>query len=340
MQQLTALMRLASEEIHRDVATYLISQLQDVYKHPEDGDSPDENQLVIKMARESHHELVPCILRWRPEDANVRDSEGCTALHYAVKMHQITMVRALLSEKGWCVNATMGDNRGYTPVDYTFLKSATGCIDIQNLLMDRPEVKYFVERQRTWHLQVASTLLVVNTLIAGVTYVGWMQPPLGFNNYEDYNRQQYGYNIPANSAPTPSAVTTFPHSEALSYFYTFNCLAFVFAFMSMIKMVFLIAFGENLGSHIPSAQRKSKRIPHLPADIGFFFSYFLVHPSISCLFLVFAFYSAGYACEPQLMKTLWFSSLLIVLRFVQLGVTLAQKTLRIPRKELRILRYR
>ncbi|CAK9191857.1 unnamed protein product [Sphagnum troendelagicum] len=336
----TALMRLASEEIHRDVATYLLSQLQDVYKHPEDGDSPDENQLVIKMARESHHELVPCILRWRPEDANVRDSEGCTALHYAVEMGQITMVRALLSEKGWCVNATMGDNFGYTPVDYTFLKNATGCIDIQNLLMDRPEVKDFVERQRIWQLQAASTSLVVNTLIAGVTYVGWMQPPLGFNNYEDYNRQQYGYKIPANSAPTPSGtVTTFPHSEALSYFYAFNCLAFVFAFMSMIQMVSHITFIANLGIDIPFAQRKSRRILHLPADISYFFGYFLGLPFISCLFLVFAFYSAGYACEPQLMKTLWFSSLFIVLRFVTLGVSLARKMPRTRPKKLRILKF-
>jgi hypothetical protein len=204
--------------------------------------------------------------------------------------------------------------------------------------MDRPEVKDFVERQRTWQLQVASTSLVVNTLIAGVTYVGWMQPPLGFNNYEDYNRQQYGYNIPANSAPTPSAVTTFPHSEALSYFYTFNCLAFVFAFMSMIQMVSHITFIVNLGIHIPSAQRKSERIPHLPADIAYFFGYFLLLPFISCLFLVFAFYSAGYACEPRLMKTLWFSSLFIVDQLGGLGIHYAVNIPRTrPRKELRIL---
>ncbi|KAH9576315.1 hypothetical protein CY35_01G155000 [Sphagnum magellanicum] len=243
----TALMRLASEEIHRDVATYLLSQLRDVCKHPENGGLPDKNQLVIEMVRRSQDELVPCILRWQPEDANVRDSEGCTALHYAVEMGQITMVRALLSEKGWRVNAMMGDNFGYTPVEYTFLNRAKGCIDIQNLLMDRPEVKDFVERQRTWQLQMASTGLVVNTLIAGGTYVGWMQPPLGFNNYEDHNQQQYGDNIPANSAPTPSGtVTTFRHSEALSYFYTFNCLAFVFALTSMIKMVYHIAVHGEL----------------------------------------------------------------------------------------------
>jgi hypothetical protein len=255
-------------------------------------------------------------------------------------MGQITMVRALLLEKGWRVNATMGDNFGYTPVDYTFLKNATGCIDIQNLLMDRPEVKDFVKRQRTWHLEVASTSLVVNTLIAGVTYVGWMQPPLGFNNYEDYNQQQYGYNISANSAPTPSAATTFPYSEALSYFYIFNCLAFVYAFMSMIQMVSHITFIVNLGTHIPSAQRKSERILHLPADSMIFFFYFLLLPSLSSLCLVCAFYSAGYACEPQLMKILWFSSLLIVLRYVTLGVSLAQKIpWRRPRKELRILHY-
>jgi ankyrin repeat protein len=336
----TVSLQLASEEIHRDVATYLLSQLQDVCKHPENGDLPDENQLVIEMAKKSHHELVPCILRWRPEDANVRDSEGCTALHYAVEMGQITMVRALLSEKGWCVNATMYDNFGYTPVDYTFLKHAKGCIHIRNLLMDRPEVKDFVERQRTWQLQMASTSLVVNTLIAGVTYVGWMQPPLGFNNYEDYNRQQHGYNIPANSAPTLSGnVTTFPHSEALSYFYTFNCLAFVFAVMSMIQMVYQTALNVNLGTDIPSAQRKSKRILHLQADSKFFFSYFLVLPFMSSLFLFFAFYSAGYTCEPQLMKTLWISSLLILLQFVIRGVHLARNITPggRPRKELRIL---
>lgn len=201
-------------------------------------------------------------------------------------------------------------------------------------------MKDFVERQRTWQLQMASTSLVVNTLIAGVTYVSWMQPPLGFNNYEDYNGQQYGYNIPANSAPTPSGtVTTFRHSEALSYFYTFNCLAFVFALMSMIQMVSYIAFDVNLSTDIPSAQRISKRILHLQADSKFFFYYFLTHPFMSSLFLVFAFYSAGYTCEPQLMKTLWFSSLFIVVWFVKHGVHLAQKmTLwRRPRKELRVL---
>ncbi len=339
----TALMRLASEEIHRDVATYLLSQLQDVYKHPESGGLPDKNQLVIEMARKSHHELVPCVLRWRPEDANVRDSEGCTALHCAVEMGQITMVRALLSEKGWCVNARMGDNFGYTPVDYTFLKHAKGCIYIRNLLMDRPEVKDFVERQRTWQLQMASTLLVVNTLIAGVTYVCWMQPPLGFNNYEDYNGQQYGHNIPANSAPTPSGtVTKFQHSEALSYFYTFNCLAFLFALMSMMGAVSHIAFGVNLSTDVPSAQRISKRILHLQADSKFFFSAFLVLPFISSLFLVLAFYFAGYTCEPQLMKTLRFSFLYIVVQFVTHGVIGAQRmrsSVKIPREELRILEH-
>jgi hypothetical protein len=250
------------------------------------------------------------------------------------------MVRALLSEKGWCVNASMGDNFGYTPVDYTFLKHSKGYIHIRNLLLDRPEVKDFVERQRTWQLQMASTSLVVNTLIAGVTYVGWMQPPLGFNNYEDYNRQQYGYNIPANSAPTPSGtVTTFRQSEALSYFYTFNCLAFVFALMSMIQMVSHIAFDVNLSTDIPSAQRKPMRILHSQADSNFIFFYFLEYPFISSLFLLFGFYSAGYTCEPQLMKNLWFSSLFIVfVWFVTQGVYIAQKmTWRRPRKELRIL---
>ncbi|CAM6019996.1 unnamed protein product [Sphagnum balticum] len=339
----TALMRLASEEIHRDVAMYLLSQLQDVYKHPENGGLPDKNQLVIEMARKSHHELVPCILRWQPEDAYVRDSEGRTALHYAVEMEQTTMVRALLSEKGWCVNATMGDNFGYTPVDYTFLKQCKGCIHIRNLLMDRPEVKDFVERQRTWTLKMASTLLVVNTLIAGVTYVCWMQPPLGFNNYEDYNGQQYGHNIPANSAPTPSGtVTTFRHSKALSYFYTFNCLAFVFALGSMIQTVSHIAFSVNLSTDVLSAQRRSRRILHSQADGRFFFPYFLIHPVTSSLFLVFAFYSAGYTCEPQLMKTLQFSFLFFVVWFVVMGVQGAQKmaTWRRPRKELRILEYK
>jgi len=338
----TALMRLASEEIHRDVATYLLSQLRDVCKHPENGGLPDKNQLVIEMVRRSQDELVPCILRWQPEDANVRDSEGCTALHYAVEMGQITMVRALLSEKGWRVNAMMGDNFGYTPVEYTFLNRAKGCIDIQNLLMDRPEVKDFVERQRTWQLQMASTGLVVNTLIAGGTYVGWMQPPLGFNNYEDHNQQQYGDNIPANSAPTPSGtVTTFRHSEALSYFYTFNCLAFVFALTSMIKMVYHIAVHVSLSIHIPSAQRKSKRILHSQPDGIHFFSYFLVLPCISLLFLVFAFYSAGYTCEPQLMKTLRFAFLFLLFGFVTGGVIVAQKVTlwRRPRKELRILEF-
>jgi ankyrin repeat protein len=328
----TGLMRLASEEIHRDVATYLLSQLQDVCKHPENGGLPDKNQLVIEMVRRSQDELVLCILRWRPEDANVRDSEGCTALHYAVEMGQITMVRALLSEKGWRVNAMMGDNFGYTPVDYTFLKRAKGCIDIQNLLMDRPEVKDFVERQRTWKLQMASTMLVVNTLIAGVTYVGWLQPPLGFNNYEDYNGQQNGYNIPANSAPTPSGtVTTFQHSYALSYFYTFNCLAFVFAFVSMIQMVSHIAVNVNLSIRIPSAQRKSKRILHSQPDGRLVFYFFLTVPFMSSVSLVFAFYSAGYTCEPQLMKTLGFSSLFIVIQFVSQGVSVFRKLISLTR---------
>jgi ankyrin repeat protein len=338
----TALMRLASEEIHRDVAMYLLSQLQDVYKLPENGGLPDESQLVIEMARKSHHhELVPCILRWRPEDANVRDSEGCTALHYAVEMGQITMVRALLSEKGWCVNARMGDNFGYTPVDYTFLKHSKGYIHIRKLLMDRPEVKDFVERQRTWQLQLASTSLVVNTLIAGVTYVAWMQPPLGFNNYEDYNGQQYGYSIPTNSAPTPSGtVTTFRHSEALAYFYTFNCLAFVFALVSMMQMVSYIAFALNPSTDIPAAQRIPRRHRHSQDDSISDIGYFLLDPFISSLFLLFGFYSAGYTCEPQLMKTLRFSFLFIVLGFLTPGGYIARKmmmTWRRPRKELRVL---
>jgi ankyrin repeat protein len=338
----TALMRLASEEIHRDVATYLLSQLRDVCKHPENGGLPDKNQLVIEMVRRSQDELVPCILRWQPEDANVRDSEGCTALHYAVEMGQITMVRALLSEKGWCVNAMMGDNFGYTPVEYTFLNCAKGGIDIRNLLKDRPEVKDFVERQRTWQLQMASTVLVVNTLIAGVTYVGWMQPPLGFNNYEDYNGQQYGYNIPANSAPTPSGtVTTFPYSKALSFFYMFNCYAFVFALTSMIQMVFHIAFLVNLRTDIPSGQRKSRRFLYSQTGSKLFTYYYFVElPLVSSLSLVCAFYSAGYTCEPQLMKNVQFFCLIIFFhRFVGPGVRLAQnmRSGRRPRKELRIL---
>jgi hypothetical protein len=105
--------------------------------------------------------------------------------------------------------------------------------EIANILMERSDVKDFLERQyrdRQVFIDAANTLLVGGALIAGITFASWLQPPLGYTTY---------YQFPQSSPGTPP--TTFESFAALELhyilrlFWVFNTLSFFFAIATVIS---------------------------------------------------------------------------------------------------------
>jgi len=150
--------------------------------------------------------------------ANLEDDRGKTCLQYAKEHHQTCYTKL---EKHFNIKSIL-DKQCKKKLD-----------EIANRLMERSDVKDFLERQyrdRQVFIDAANALLVGGALIAGITFASWLQPPLGYTTY---------YQFPQSSPETPPA--TFESFAALELhyilrlFWVFNTLSFFFAIATVIS---------------------------------------------------------------------------------------------------------
>ncbi|CAM6038727.1 unnamed protein product [Sphagnum compactum] len=211
------------------------------------------NTPLHLAAINGHVDVVNKLLELEFEvDLNIRNRQGQSPLHFAtIKCHP-NVVKVLCKTQH--LRANLEDGRGKTCLQYakehhqtcnTKLKKHfdikdildkqcnTKLDEIANILMERSDVKDFLERQyrdRQVFIDAANAFLVGGALIAGITFASWLQPPLGYTTY---------YQFPQSSPGTPPA--TFESFAALELhyilrlFWVFNTLSFFFAIATVIS---------------------------------------------------------------------------------------------------------
>lgn len=124
------------------------------------------------------------------------DWNGQTALHFAVLERRIEVVEALLSSSA--VLRNVEDKRSRTPSELLseIVSSdySSTMKDTEALMLKDADVQTFMEKQyrdRQVHVDAGNTALVGAALIASVTFAGWLQPPLGYAEYSQFDHQQY-----------------------------------------------------------------------------------------------------------------------------------------------------
>jgi hypothetical protein len=186
--------------------------------------------------------------------------------------------------------------------------------EIEKVLLERPEVKDFVDRlyrDRQVFVDAANALLVGAALIASVTFAGWLQPPLGY--IPDYDFSQ-----PFPAPPqTPESYAAVKNHATVKAFWVFNSLSFFFAIATVLAGA--DAAMPNLLDDFIAKQVKS-------AEQALVRTSFLLVISVVCVLGAFA--SAGFAVLPPLLK--YDASMIIT---VFLGGTICMYTLaRITKK--------
>jgi ankyrin repeat protein len=292
------------DRIHKEIAELLLKELAKLYAH--NLSRSVDGTLVHEAARlggDLHTQLIPLILRWRPGDANALDSLRQTPLHRAVFNAHIHAVKALFrAEKGWRLRATQPDKDGKTPLEYAVRlanKSSSSCIC--NLLLDRRDVMYQQKRLYDGFKNTANCTLVGGTLISGVAYMGWLQPPLGFT--PDYN---YPVRAPAVPPGTFESFADGNNPFAVKFFF-FNGLAFFYAMAALFAVAGALIFMNN-------KQRDGRSVyfilEHTTLNRISYGLYFLLY--LSVLSMCLAFLAAGFAVlapgqRPRLDQILFLS---------------------------------
>ncbi|CAM6029372.1 unnamed protein product [Sphagnum balticum] len=292
------------DRIHKEIAEVLLRELKKLYAH--NLSRSVDGTLVHEAARlggDLHTQLIPLILRWRPGDANALDSLRQTPLHRAVFNAHIHAVKALFrAEKGWRLRATQPDKDGKTPLEYAVRladKSSSSCIC--NLLLDRRDVMHQQKRLYDGFKNTANCTLVGGTLISGVAYMGWLQPPLGFN--PDYNYPVQGPAVP------PGTFENFADGSnpfAVKFFF-FNGLAFFYAMGALFAVAGALIFMNNKQRDGRSMHFILERTTLNRISYGLYFLLYL-----SVLSMCLAFMAAGFAVlapgqRPRLDQILFLS---------------------------------
>jgi ankyrin repeat protein len=200
------------------------------------------NQMDIAQKRTALHyaathdrgDVVKTLLEHASElDLNLKDRNGDTPLHLATKNGRIDVVKALCQNPDQQrLRANEEDAQGQTCLQYA-MEHDNIPKEIANTLMDRSDVKDFVDRHyrdRQVFVDAANALLVGGALIAGLSFASWLQPPLSFTPY---------YQFPQSTPATPPATyETFAAVElhySLRLFWTFNNLSFFFAIATVLS---------------------------------------------------------------------------------------------------------
>ncbi|KAG6541308.1 hypothetical protein Mapa_017361 [Marchantia paleacea] len=157
---------------------------------------------------------------------------GQTPLHVAViECH--TGVVGLLMKKPELVRADEEDRQGRTP--YELVKEmmntspSSTLKELESSLRADPAVGRYIERQyrdRQIHVDAGNTAMVGAALIASVTFAGWLQPPLGYTDYQQYETP---------GAPgSHEKFAAVDHYVSVRIFWIFNSLSFFFAVATVV----------------------------------------------------------------------------------------------------------
>jgi ankyrin repeat protein len=245
-------LHLACKEGHDEVVQVMLKRFKELAL---DAINIRGNTPLHLAAINGHVHIVNKLLKPEAEvDLNGRNKKGQTALHFAtIKCHP-NVVKALCLAKEERLRANLQDQNGKTCLQYakegqqnrkskllerSKLKFLLGrprkenFEEITNRLMERSDVKDFLERQyrdRQVFIDAANALLVGGALIAGITFASWLQPPLGYT---------IDYQFPQSSLATPPGVfESFAAVElhySLRLFWVFNTLSFFFAIGTVIS---------------------------------------------------------------------------------------------------------
>lgn len=279
VQLLTKLLAIATRHgvTHRAVALYLIDCIESLL---ETSLGKFQSTIVHWAAKNGNSELIELILPWRPDEANAMNEKKQTPLHVAATYGTIETVRSLCRENGWRLRAADVDKSGCIALNYAFERK--GMYEMRNLLMRRADVKEYMDRVYSLEINTLNALFVGSALFASVTFMGWLQPPLGF---------QPDFNTPSkNSAAPPGSFLSFAVVEGntnVRLFFIFNCLSFMFSLVTIFRGTEALASSRKrlVTGYVPRRMRSSVRQC---------FWYFVLSTS----FIIAAFDQAGRAVIP------------------------------------------
>ncbi|MCO5571809.1 hypothetical protein L7F22_025557 [Adiantum nelumboides] len=161
----------------------------------------------------------------------------------------------------------------------------TGRNALQKELLERGEVQRYLEgmyRDRQVYVDAANAVLVGAALIAGITFAGWLQPPLGYTEYFDLPPP-----LPDQVFQSYAAVQ---QNVGVRIFWFFNSLSFSFAVAAVIAaLVGLIPSQKVFIATAVLLLRKTLLIA-------------VVLLAFSILFVLISFATAGFSVLPPIFK--------------------------------------
>ncbi|MCO5550879.1 hypothetical protein L7F22_004373 [Adiantum nelumboides] len=169
-----------------------------------------DSYLLHTTAMAGRTKILEALLEGEGRDVNARNEWRQTPLHCAAILGKTAVVMTLMKKQELRANAE--DRRGKTALQYAMECKHT---EVEKLLLERVDVKEHMDRlyrDRQVFIDAANAILVGAALIGGVTYSGWLQPPLGYVDG--------GY---ANIL-----------SLAVRVFWVFNSLSFCFAMCTVL----------------------------------------------------------------------------------------------------------
>ncbi|CAK9218970.1 unnamed protein product [Sphagnum troendelagicum] len=238
-------------------------------------------------------EAVQELLEHPKLDVNAQDNKKMTPLLYAIEARNVDMVKVLCqNDKFQRLRANEENSDGKTPlqivVEANNLSEDPDLKAMEKVLMERPEVKDFVDRlyrDRQVFVDAANALLVGAALIASVTFAGWLQPPLGYTPYYDFSQP---FPAPPGAYESYAAIKQNPKVKV---FWVFNSLSFFFAIATVLAGA--DAAMPSLDDAFIGRVVKSVRTSLIWASI-------LLVMSVVCVLGAFA--SGGFAVLPPLLK--------------------------------------
>ncbi|KAH9573145.1 hypothetical protein CY35_02G189700 [Sphagnum magellanicum] len=240
-----------------------------------------------------HVEALKELLKHPTLDVNAEDNTKMTPLLYAIKARNVDMVKALCQNDIFNrLRANEENPAGKTPlqivVEDNNLSENPNLKAIEKVLLERPEVKDFVDRlyrDRQVFVDAANALLVGAALIASVTFAGWLQPPLGYTPYYDFSQP---FPAPPGAYESYAAIKQNPKVKA---FWVFNSLSFFFSIATVLAGA--DAAMPSLDDAFIGRVVKSVRTSLILASI-------LLVMSVVCVLGAFA--SGGLAVLPPVLK--------------------------------------
>jgi len=254
------------------------------------GQSRFFEDLLCLATKSGHVETVQELLKHPKLDVNAEDNKKMTPFWYAIEEGNVDMVKVLCQKDDFHrLRANEENSAGKTPLEIVGENNNLSKNKaIEKVLLERPEVKDFVDRlyrDRQVVVDAANALLVGAALIASVTFAGWLQPPLGYTPYYDFSQP---FPAPPGAYESYAAIKQNPKVKA---FWVFNSLSFFFAIAAVVAGA--DAAMPSLDDAFIGRVVKSVRRSLIIAS-------FLLVISVVCVLGAFA--SGGLAVLPPLLK--------------------------------------